>query len=250
MARTKRSVHEQNLLVAANQHHPKHVHRHNRAMNAAKSSAKHAVVGKALLHPICDFRIPVTKAELSMDQWDAYAPQRFCYGVPKLIKYGLGNQLEFLRIPVTREDQLFGYVILPMIYKYSWLYLCCFVEWWLAMWKSWDSEFKKMTKKIKTKAQRERAALVATSRKNVGARFLEAMVARRTVVADCIANGLKNGRIPSLDEFIIRNKRDWLFMEFDELPDNADKYLRADPLHTDNKALFGRHTRCIPMQLY
>jgi hypothetical protein len=62
------------------------------------------------------------------------------------------------------------------------------VEWWLAIWKSWDGEFKKTTKKIKNKAQRERVALVAISHKNVGARFLEAMVARRTVVEDCMAN--------------------------------------------------------------
>jgi hypothetical protein len=238
MARTKASVRPQQPLVTANQR--KRKDQKHRATNAAKSVAKHAIVSRSLLHPICNFRIPVTKTELSMEQWNAYAPQRFYYGVPKQIKYGGENQLDFLRIPVTKERQLVGYVTIPVIYEHSWRYLCYHVEWWLAMWKSWDSESKKkMTKKYKTKAQQERAALVVASRKIVGTRFLEAMVARRTIVADCIANGLTDGRIPSLDEFIIRTKRDWLFTEFDELPDDADQYLKADPLHTDNKALFG-----------
>jgi hypothetical protein len=223
MARTKKSVYQR-------QQHS--------ATKAAKSAAKHAVASRLLLRPIRAFRIPVTRAKLSMDQWDAYAPQRFFYGVPMHIKYGAENQLECFRIPVTKEQHLVGYVIIPMIYKETWRYLCRCVEYWLAIWKCWDGELKKSKKKTKT--QRDRAHLVDISCKNAGARFLEAMVARRTVVADCMASIFNNGRIPSLDEFIIRNKRDWLFTEFDELPDDADKYLKADPLHPDNKALFGR----------
>jgi hypothetical protein len=177
-----------------------------------------------------------------MDLWDARAPHRIYYGVPEQVKYRAGDtsQVEFLRVPAIKNQQLVGYVPLPTKYQSSWVYLCHCVEYWLAVWKCWDGESKK--KKKKTKAQQERADLVATSRKNAGARFLEAMVARRTVLEECMANGVNDGRIASLDEFLIRDHRDWLFTEFDELPDDADRYLEADPLYTGNRTLFGRHT--------
>ncbi|KAG1832318.1 hypothetical protein F4604DRAFT_1694851 [Suillus subluteus] len=167
---------------------------------AAKSAEKCAsTISGALPQPIRDFRIPVSKAELSMGQWDARAPQRIHYGVPELISY----------------------------------------EYWLAVWKCWDGESKKNKKKQKnTKTQKERADLIDTSRKNAGARFLQAMLARRIVLEECIANGVNDERIKSLDEFLIRDHRDWLFVEFDELPDDADMYLAADPLHQGNNKMF------------
>ncbi|KAG1817299.1 uncharacterized protein BJ212DRAFT_1299431 [Suillus subaureus] len=222
------------------QPHFKPVHKQYRAMTAAKSAAKHAAISGALPQPIRDFRIPVTKAELSMDQWDARAPHRIHYGVPELISYGAGDagQLEFLRVPAMKDQRILGYVLLPARYRSSWVYLCYCVEYWLAVWKCWDGESKKHQKQKKTKAQQERAVLIDTSRKNAGARFLQAMVARRIVLEECVANGVNDERIKSLDEFLIRDHRDWLFVEFDELPDDADIYLEADPLHPENKKIF------------
>ncbi|KAG1764979.1 hypothetical protein EV702DRAFT_1204793 [Suillus placidus] len=222
--------------------HLKTVHSQHRAMTAgksvAKSAAKHAAISRALPQPIRDFCIPVTKAEPSMDQWVAREPHRIHYGVPELKDYG---QLECLRVPVMKARILLGYVPLPTRYESSWVYLCYCVDYWLAIWKCWDGESKKKQRKTKNtnaKIQQERADLIATSRKNSGARFLQAMVARRIVLEECMANGVSDERIKSLDEFIIRNHRDWLFLEFDELPDDADKYLEADPLHAGNKKLF------------
>ncbi|KAG1765729.1 hypothetical protein EV702DRAFT_1204468 [Suillus placidus] len=220
----------------------KTVHAQHRTMIAgksvAKSAAKHAAISRALPQPIRDFCIPVTKAEPSMDHWVAREPDRIHYGPPELKVYG---QLECLRVPVMKAQQLLGYVPLPTRYESSWVYLCYCVDYWLAIWKCWDGEWKKKRRKTKNtnpKTQQERADLIATCRKNSGARFLQAMVARRTVLEECMANGVNDERIKSLDEFIIRNYRDWLFMEFDELPDDADKYLEADPLHAGNKKLF------------
>ncbi|KAG2336719.1 hypothetical protein BDR05DRAFT_1005602 [Suillus weaverae] len=217
-------------------------HAQHRAMIAGqsveKSAAKHAAISRALPQPIRDFCIPVTKAEPSMDDWVALEPHRIHYGVPELKKYA---QLECLRVPVMRAQRLLGYVPLPTRYESSWVYLCYCVDYWLAIWKCWDSESKKKrrkTKKANPKIQQERADLIATCRKNNGARFLQAMVARRTVLEECMANGVNDERIKSLDEFIIRNYRDWLFLEFDELPDDADRYLEADPLHAGNRKLF------------
>ncbi|KAG1758075.1 hypothetical protein EDD22DRAFT_957266 [Suillus occidentalis] len=220
------------------QPHVNPIRQQHRAKTAAESAAKRAAVSRALPQPIHNFCIPVTKAELSMDLWDARAPHRIYYGVPELVKYRAGDtsQVEFLRVPAIKNQQLVGYVPLPTKYQSSWVYLCHCVEYWLAVWKCWDGESKK--KKKKTKAQQERADLVATSRKNAGARFLEAMVARRTVLEECMVNGVNDGRITSLDEFLIRDHRDWLFTEFDELPDDADRYLEADPLYTGNRTLF------------
>ncbi|KAG1853360.1 hypothetical protein F4604DRAFT_1686362 [Suillus subluteus] len=215
-------------------------------------------LARALPEPICIFRIPVTKAELSMDQWDAQAPHRIHYGVPQLMNYGAedAGPLECLRVPVLKDQRLLGYVPLPTRYRSSWVYLCYCVEYWLSIWKCWDKESKRKqrkTKKTNIKTQEERAGLVDTSRKNAGSRFLQAMVARRAVLEECMTNGVNDERIKSLDEFIIRNHRDWLFMEFDELPDDADKYLRADPLHAGNKKLFetgwGVKEDSIPMML-
>ncbi|KAG1840046.1 hypothetical protein F4604DRAFT_1940337 [Suillus subluteus] len=171
-------------------------------MTAAKSAEKCAsTISGALPQPIRDFRIPVSKAELSMGQWDARAPQRIHYGVPELISYGAGDnpQLEFLRVPAMKDRRIIGYVPLPTRYRSSWVYLCYCVEYWLAVWKCWDEE-------------------------------LCWRSASRTVVND--------ERIKSLDEFLIRDHRDWLFVEFDELPDDADMYLAADPLHQGNNKMF------------
>ncbi|KAG1853377.1 hypothetical protein F4604DRAFT_1686374 [Suillus subluteus] len=224
------------------QPHFKPVRKQRRAMTAAKSAEKRAsTISGALPQPIRDFRIPVSKAELSMGQWDARAPQRIHYGVPELISYGAGDnpQLEFLRVPAMKDRRIIGYVPLPTRYRSSWVYLCYCVEYWLAVWKCWDGESKKNKKKQKnTKTQKERADLIDTSRKNAGARFLQAMLARRIVLEECIANGVNDERIKSLDEFLIRDHRDWLFVEFDELPDDADMYLAADPLHQGNNKMF------------
>ncbi|KAG1776710.1 hypothetical protein EV702DRAFT_1198100 [Suillus placidus] len=209
--------------------HLKTVHAQHRTMIAgksvAKSAAKHAAISRALPQPIHDFCIPVTKAEPSMDDWVACEPHRIHYGLPELKVYG---QLECLRVPVMKGQQPVGYVPLPTRYESSWVYLCYCVEYWLAIWKGWD----------------ERVDLIATCRKNNGARFLQAMVARRTMLEECMVNGVNDERIKSLDEFIIRNYRDWLFLEFNELPDDADKYLEADPLHAGNKKLFDKHSCC------
>ncbi|KAG2359315.1 hypothetical protein BDR07DRAFT_1488420 [Suillus spraguei] len=236
MVRTKQTArrrqHKGNVL----QPHFQPIRQQHRAMTAAK----HAAISRALPQPIRDFCIPVTKAEISMDQWDARAPQRIHYGVPELVKYGAGDtdQLECLRVPAMKDRQLLGYVILPTRYRSSWVYLCYCVEYWLAVWRCWDGESKKKQKRKSTKTQQGRAELVSVSRKNAGARFLQAMVARRTVLEECIANGVNDERIKSLDEFLIRDRRDWLFLEFDELPNNANDYLQADPLHAGNKNLF------------
>ncbi|KAG1853620.1 hypothetical protein F4604DRAFT_1686218 [Suillus subluteus] len=234
----------------------KPVRKQHRAMTAAKSTEKRAAISEALPQPIRDFRIPVSKAELSMDQWDARAPLRIHYGVPELISYGAGDtaQLEFLRVPAMKDRRILGYVPLPTRYRSSWVYLCYCVEYWLAVWKCWDGESKKNQKKQKnTKTQQERADLIDTSRKNAGARFLQAMVARRIVLEECMANGVNDERIKSLDEFLIRDHRDWLFVEFDELPDDADMYLKADPLHPGNKKMletgWGVNMNDIPMML-
>ncbi|KAG1776722.1 hypothetical protein EV702DRAFT_1046046 [Suillus placidus] len=164
----------------------------------AKSAAKHAAISRALPQPIRAFCIPVTKAEPLMDDWVAREPHRIHYGPLELKVYG---QLECLRVPVMKGQQLLGYVPLPTRYESS--------TYWLAIWKGWD-----------------------------------AMVARRTMLEECMANGVNDERIKSLDEFIIRNYRDWLFLEFNELPDDADKYLEADLLHAGNKKLFDKHSCC------
>ncbi|KAG1830990.1 hypothetical protein DFJ58DRAFT_736774 [Suillus subalutaceus] len=235
MARTKRTARKQSKLVGKVLQ--SHVQR--RAMNTAKP----AVIIKPLPKPISDFCIPVTKAELSMDQWNARSPHRIHYGVPELTKYGVGDNAEqCLRVPVVKDHRLLGYVPLPTRYSSSWVYLCYCVEYWLAIWKCWDVESKKKqrtTKNTNIKAQEERKGLIDIARRNASARFLQAMVARRTVLEECIDNGVNDDeRINSLDEFMIRNHRDWLFLEFDELPHDADIYLQADPLHAGNKKLF------------
>ncbi|KAG2359307.1 hypothetical protein BDR07DRAFT_1488414 [Suillus spraguei] len=236
MARTKQTSRRQQHTGKVLQPHFQPIRQQHRAMTAAK----HAAISRALPQPIRDFCIPVTKAELSMDQWDARAPQRIHYGVPELVKYGAGDtdQLECLRVPAMKDRQILGYVILPTRYRSSWVYLCYCVEYWLAVWRCWDGESKKKQKRKSTKTQQGRAELVSVSRKNAGARFLQAMVARRTVLEECIANGVNDERTKSLDEFLIRDRRDWLFLEFDELPKDANDYLQADPLHAGNKNLF------------
>jgi hypothetical protein len=216
-------------------HRINHLPRRRRTMTAGKAAAKHVAISRALPLPIQDFRIPVSKAELPMDVWDLRAPHRIHYGIPERVKYGAEDQgqVEFLRVPASKEGLLVGYVPLPIKYRSSWVYLCYCVEYWLAVWKCWDVQSKK-------KMQRNRKELVVISRKNAGARFLEAMVARRAVVEECLIKDLNQGRINTLDEFLIRDQRDWLFLEFDELPEDADRYLEADPLHAENKMLFRR----------
>ncbi|KAG2338168.1 hypothetical protein BDR05DRAFT_1004411 [Suillus weaverae] len=217
----------------------KAVHAQHCAMIAgksvAKSAAKHAAISRVLPQPIHDFCIPVTKAKPSMDNWVALEPHRIHYGILELKNYA---QLECLWVPVMKAQRLLGYVPLPTRYELLWVYLCYCVDYWLAIWKCWDSELKKKWKKTKStnpKIQQERADLIATCRKNNSAHFLQAMVARRTMLEECMMNGVNDEQIKSLDEFIIRNYQDWLFLEFDELPDNADRYLEADPLYAGNK---------------
>ncbi|KAG2030701.1 hypothetical protein BDR03DRAFT_986912 [Suillus americanus] len=209
MARTKQTARKESKLVGkVLQPHAKPVHIQRCAMNAAK----HAV--KSLPKPI---------SRAVYGPMDARSPNRIHYGVPELTKYGVGDNAEqCLRVPALKDHRLLGYVPLPTRYSSSWVYLCYCVEYWLAIWKCWDVESKKKqrtTKKTNIKAQEERKGLIDIARRNASARFLQAMVARRTVLEECMDN-------------------DWLFLEFNELPQDADVYLQADPLHTGNKKLF------------
>ncbi|KAG1818578.1 uncharacterized protein BJ212DRAFT_1479584 [Suillus subaureus] len=172
-------------------------------MTVAKSAGNHAVISRVLPQPICDFCIPVSKAKLSMGQWDACAPHRVHYGALELISYGAGDagQLEFLWVPAMKDQRILSYVPLPTSYQSSLVYLCYCVEYWLAMWKCWDGESKKNQKQKNTKMQQDYGF-----QKN------------------CVGG--------------VHGKWYWLFVEFNELPDNADKYLEANPLHMGNKKMF------------
>lgn len=44
--------------------------------------------------------------------------------------------------------------------------------------------------------------------------------------------------VRTLDEFLIREMRDWLFTSFDDLGMREAKYLRTDPIHEGNKKFF------------
>ncbi|KAG1881015.1 uncharacterized protein F5891DRAFT_991451 [Suillus fuscotomentosus] len=141
------------------------------------TSAKHATVSRALPYPIADFCIPVTKAELPVDDWDAYAPHRIHYGIPEWMKYGAGDtgQLEFLQIPVMKYQRLLATFPSPQnIDRPGFIFATAL--------NTGLHESKKMKKN--TKAQPKRVDLGDTSRKNAGARFFRAMIARRTVLED------------------------------------------------------------------
>ncbi|KAG1803296.1 uncharacterized protein BJ212DRAFT_1304624 [Suillus subaureus] len=58
------------------------------------------------------------------------------------------------------------------------------------------------------------------------------------MLEEYMTNGVNDEQIKSLNEFVIHNHWDWLFVEFNELPDDADMYLEADPLYMENKKLF------------
>jgi hypothetical protein len=121
MARTKHTGHRRQHIDTVIQPHVNPICQQHCVMTAAKFAVKCAAVSWALPQPTHDFCIPVTKAELSMDLWAICAPQRIYYSTPEQVKYSAEetSQVEFLRVPAILNQQLVGYIPLPIKYQSS-----------------------------------------------------------------------------------------------------------------------------------
>lgn len=51
------------------------------------------------------------------------------------------------------------------------------------------------------------------------------MVARRAGLEECMVNDVNDEGIQSLNKFLIYDHQDWFFVEFNKLPEDAEKYL-------------------------
>ncbi|KAG2062888.1 hypothetical protein BDR04DRAFT_1123634, partial [Suillus decipiens] len=191
--------------------------------------------GTVLLdEPIASFMIPSLNAECVFEQTDAEV--RFLASEETDVVDGKTKEtFRTCRVPIMGGDWLIGYIPLPMRYQRTWLELSYCIVIHTQMWCLWAVEEKDSTKSLKQKA--------ATLRQNIEALVAQHMLARLLVV-DKMVSYVRGTTIPgkesvrSLNEWKIRWCRDWFNTTYNQAVSTGQRFLQADPIRAENRALF------------
>ncbi|KAG2354624.1 hypothetical protein BDR07DRAFT_1382100 [Suillus spraguei] len=212
----------------------------NAAGNPTQSGKRPA--GTVLLaRPITSFRIPAVRAECILDE----TTESVTYRPPEeidVIDSDTGETFLTCRVPVIVGRKLKGYIPLPMRYRAVWLQLSYYIVLFRGMWRLWAQELQK----AKSREERNNAA---TLRRTTGTLLAQHMVSRLLAVLELVSrshNAEQSGeeRVNILDEWKIRVARDWFNITCQEVPEEDAKYLKADPMRPENRALYGELVLC------
>ena len=194
--------------------------------------------------PISEFLIPSDGHTLNPVDWDAHKPLVVWYGLPVQDEYDhpSGGTYNRCRVEAFRETSLhpIGFLPLPSRYADGWTQLCYTIVYWLSHWQAWLDEIGKPLRYPRTQP----ASFVQDTVNNIGARLLQYLIIRRMVVEELLGHTMSKDGTDTLrvfDEYLIRERFDWLWCDYDDVPENQRVYLSADPVHPANHASFSEH---------
>ena len=132
------------------------------------------------------------------------------------------------------------YLPLPLRYRDAWVLLCYHIVYWANIRDFWAMELQKdgLSDKRKEIAQK--------LKDNCAVRLLSHIIARRLVAEELLKLewtvqwGAES--VYTLNEFLIRDRRDLLFTKFQHVHVRNAKYLKSDPCNPRNNQLFRKYT--------
>ena len=202
--------------------------------------------------PISEFLIPSDGHTLNPVDWDAHEQQVVWYGLPFEDEYdhNSGGTYKRCRVEAFRGTMLqpIGYLPLPSRYASAWTQLCYTIVYWLSHWRAWLDEIGKPLRYPKTQP----ASFVQDTVNNIGARLLQYLIIRRMIMEELLAHTMSKDGTDSLrvfDEFLIRDRFDWLWCDYGDVPKHQEVFLEADPVHPDNHPFFSEHLPRVPPTL-
>ncbi|KAG9312770.1 hypothetical protein JVU11DRAFT_7207 [Chiua virens] len=189
--------------------------------------------------PIRAFVIPSDGRTIGPQEWASRELHAVWYGLPEEGEYPhpAGGTYRRCKVEVFDGNQeSLGYLPLPARYASHWVQLCYSVVYWMTQWKAWGRELGEPAR-----VPRQPAGFVTACMNNTGARFLKYLTARRLIIDELLEHEMsKDGSDELLvfDEFIIRDRFDWLWTEYKDVPDRDLKYLGLSPAHAGNERTF------------
>lgn len=205
----------------------------------AKAVEKRSV-DRPLSTPITSFRIPVIAAALPHEAWSTY---QIKYGMPviKLHRYHDDEELhEACQVPVYIGGEPTVYLPLPLRYRDAWVLLCYRIVYWANIRDFWGIELQENS------LSDQRREIAQNLKDNCAVRLLSNIVARRLVVEELLKLEWRlqwgNESVYTLNEYLVRDRRDLLFTKFQDVGLRDAKYLKSDPCDPRNDKLFRMHT--------
>jgi hypothetical protein len=190
------------------------------------------------------FQIPSGGQRISPEEWAKREPEAVWYGLPIEGEYNHPDGRKFRRCHVEAFKEggaSLGFLPLPHRYAEAWVQLCYSVVYWMSTWKAWVGEVGKMHR-----VRQQPQDLVEDGVNNSGTRFLKYLVIRRMIVDELLRHPMSSSEDDELDvfdEYLIRDRFDWLWSEIDDIPEIQEDYLGLDPVHEKNKGIFSKCVR-------
>ncbi|KAI9568140.1 hypothetical protein HD554DRAFT_2172538 [Boletus coccyginus] len=195
------------------------------------------MAAKCRKQPIRKFAIPSGGHTLTTRDWESREP--LWYGVAEVDDYShpAGGVYKRCRVEVFADlEEAVGYIPLPLRYQQGWAQLCYSVVYWLSQWKAWVAELARGSRYA-----RQPPNFVRDCMHNAGARLLKYLTVRRLVVEELLQHKMSKDEDDELlvfDEYLIRDRFDWLWLDFKDVPERDQGYLGLDPVHPTNEAVF------------
>ena len=173
-------------------------------------------------------------------------PEAVWYGLPIDEEYDHPDGGKYRRCRIEAFNQAgdsLGFLPLPHRYAQAWLQLCYTVVYWMSTWKAWVGELGGPPR-----VRRQPKKLVRDCVDNSGARFLKYLLARRMIIDELLHHAMskdEDDELDVFDEFLIRDRFDWLWMEFGDVRESQLSFLRLDPVDPANKSIFGKAVRSL-----
>ena len=194
--------------------------------------------------PVSAFRIPSNSHSITPEEWAIREPNIIWYGMPVEGEYRhpQGGTYRRCRIEAfNQEGEVLGYLPLPIRYAQAWTQLCYSVVYWMTTWKAWVAE---RERDFRVKSQPTNMAQVFVN--NSSTRFMKYLVARLLIIDELLRHPMsktEDDQLDVFDEFLIRDRWDLLWRDMDELDEDERAYLTLDPIHPDNRRVFGESHR-------
>ncbi|KAI9459609.1 hypothetical protein HD554DRAFT_2041834 [Boletus coccyginus] len=127
-----------------------------------------------------------------------------------------------------------GYLPLPCRYSAAWIQLCYTIVYWLSTWKAWHAELQKKDAPVPQKLSR-------LCYNNSGMRLIKYLNIRRLIVEELLRHKMSkddSDELDVFDEYLIRDRYDWLWTDIGDIPKEMQYILGLDPVHPLNDAIF------------
>lgn len=191
------------------------------------------------------FRISPESHTIRQDDWASGEPHAFWYGMPTEVEciHPEGGTYKRCQVEAFNQaGQAVGYLPLPRRYSQAWIQLCYAIVYWLSTWKAWLDELGRPPR-----VRQQPGDLVQLCIDNTGTRLIKYLHIRRLIVDELLHHRMSQNEsddeLDIFDEYLIRDRYDWLWQDFGDIPEKMLYVLNLDPVHPSNEGIFSESLR-------